>query len=134
MRTDLLSNFQLASSESESDPREILFSSPIRPSFFTSQLLPEQECQVQPILLEREVEGEDTGPVLEGPQSGCSGQAGESAVQGQKASVRAEELEKVSWTRCWLLKDGGGGDGEVERMLSWEAPASTKAWPEEKVA
>lgn len=38
-------------------------------------------------------------------------------MQGQKASVRAEELEKVSWTRCWLLKDGGDGDGEVGRVL-----------------
>lgn len=93
MRTDLLSNCRLASSESESDPREILSSSPIRPSFFTSQLLPEQECQVQPILLERGIEGEDTGPVLEGPQSSCRGQAGESAMQGQKAAVRAKELE-----------------------------------------
>lgn len=48
--------------------------------------------------------------------------------------MRAEELEKVSGTQCWLLKDGEMEMGRWGRCFSWEAPASTKAWPEEKVA
>lgn len=50
-------------------------------------------------------------------------------MQGQKASVRAEELEKVSWTRCLFLKDGGDGDGEVGRVLLMGGSSKHKDLP-----
>lgn len=66
---------------------------------------------------------ETQAPLWETPQSGWS--AGAEHQWGPK------ELEKVSWTWCWLLKDRRDGEEEMGGCFWQEVPSRTKAWAEE---